>query len=227
MLEINGTVLKWFKSYLVNRTQSIVIDHTVSTPSSLMYGVPQGSVLGPLLFSLYVSPLEDIVNAHNLQTMMYADDTQLYLITQNSRRSSGLETLEHCANDIIQWMKDNKLLCNTSKTEVLHFTSRFLDVDSITHVTIGNSVKELTSEARDLGVILDHHLKMSSHINNICKSASYSLRRIGQIRRYLNTASTEKLVHAFITSKLDYCNSLIYGLPDKDLIKLQRIQLRC
>ena len=121
-------------------------------------------------------------------------------------------------------MKDNKLLCNTSKTEVLHFTSRFLDVDSITHVTIGNSVKELTSEARDLGVILDHHLKMSSHINNICKSASYSLRRIGQIRRYLNTASTEKLVHAFITSKLDYCNSLIYGLPDKDLIKLQRIQ---
>ena len=160
---LNGTVLKWFKSYLVNRTQSIVIDHTVSTPSSLMYGVPQGSVLGPLLFSLYVSPLEDIVNAHNLQTMMYADDTQLYLITQNSRRSSGLETLEHCANDIIQWMKDNKLLCNTSKTEVLHFTSRFLDVDSITHVTIGNSVKELTSEARDLGVILDHHLKMSSH----------------------------------------------------------------
>ncbi|XP_068707689.1 uncharacterized protein [Montipora foliosa] len=217
---LNGTVLKWFKSYLVNRTQSIVIDHTVSTPSSLMYGVPQGSVLGPLLFSLYVSPLEDIVNAHNLQTMMYADDTQLYLITQNSRRSSGLETLEHCANDIIQWMKDNKLLCNTSKTEVLHFTSRFLDVDSI----IGNSVKELTSEARDLGVILDHHLKMSSHINNICKSASYSLRRIGQIRRYLNTASTEKLVHASITSKLDYCNSLIYGLPDKDLIKLQRIQ---
>ena len=221
---LNGTVLKWFKSYLVNRTQSIVIDHTVSTPSSLTYGVPQGSVLGPLLFSLYVSPLEDIVNAHNLQTMMYADDMQLYLITQNSRRSSGLETLEHCANDIIQWMKDNKLLCNTSKTEVLHFTSRFLDVDSITHVTIGNSVKELTSEARDLGVILDHHLKMSSHINNICKSASYSLRRIGQIRRYLNTASTEKLVHAFITSKLDYCNSLIYGLPDKDLIKLQRIQ---
>ncbi|XP_068741667.1 uncharacterized protein [Montipora capricornis] len=154
---------------------------------------------------------------------MYADYTQLYHSTQNSRRSSGLETLEHCANDIIQWMKDNKLLCNTSKTEVLHFTSLFLDVDSITHVTIGNSVKELTSEARDLGVILDH-LKMSSHINNICKSASYSLRRIGQIRRYLNTASTEKLVHAFITSKLDYCNSLIYGLPDKDLIKLQRIQ---
>ena len=105
-----------FAQKSVELSQFIVIDHTVSTPSSLMYGVPQGSVLGPLLFSLYVSPLEDIVNAHNLQTMMYADDTQLYLV----------ETLEHCANDIIQWMKDNKLLCNTSKTEVLHFTSRFL-----------------------------------------------------------------------------------------------------
>jgi hypothetical protein len=75
-----------------------------------------------------------------------------------------------------------------------------------------------------MGVILDHHLKMSSHVSNICKSASYSLRRIGQIRRYLNPASTEKLVHAFISSKLDYCNSVLHGLPDKDLSKLQRIQ---
>ena len=221
---LDGTVLKWFASYLSNRTQSIVIDGTTSTPSCLTYGVPQGSVLGPLLFSLYVSPVEDITNAHNVQTMMYADDTQLYLITQNSDRSTGLETLEHCASDIIQWMKCNKLLCNTSKTEVLHFTSRFLNVDSITHVTIGNSVKEPTGKARDLGVVLDHHLKMSSHVSNICKSASNSLRRIGQIRRYLDSASTEKLVHAFITSKLDYCNSLLYGLPDKELTKLQRIQ---
>ena len=88
---LKGTVLKWYNSYLSNRTQSTVVDHTVSSSSNLMYGVPQGSVLGPLLFSLYVSPLEDIVNAHNLQTMMYADDTQLYLITQNSGRSTGLE----------------------------------------------------------------------------------------------------------------------------------------
>jgi hypothetical protein len=107
------------------------------------------------------------VNAHNLQTMMYAEDTQLYLVTQNSGRSTGLETLEHCASDIIQWMKCNKLLCSTSKIEVQHFTSRYLEVDSITHVTIDNLVKEPTSEARDLGVILDHHLKMSSHVSNI------------------------------------------------------------
>ncbi|XP_060798433.1 uncharacterized protein LOC132900385 [Neoarius graeffei] len=143
-------------------SQSVVINGTPSAPSFLMYGVPQGSVLGPLLFSLYVSPLEDIVNAHNLQTMIYADGTQLYLVTQSSERSTSIEALEYCASDIVQWMKCNKLLCNTTKTEVLHFQSWYLAVDAIQYVTVGESVKEPISEACDLGVIFDHHLKMPS-----------------------------------------------------------------
>lgn len=77
---------------------------------------------------------------------------------------------------------------------------------------------------KDLGVTLDHHLKMTDHINNLCKSASFSLKRIGSIRKYLNKTSTERLVHAFISSKLDYCNSLLYGLPGTAIDRLQRIQ---
>ena len=72
--------------------------------------------------------------------------------------------------------------------------------------------------------MLDRHLDMRTHINQLCRSASFSLRRVGQVRRYLDTATTEKLTHALITCKLDQCNSLLYGLPDKDVSKIQRIQ---
>ena len=65
---------------------------------------------------------------------------------------------------------------------------------------------------------------MNAHVNQLCKSASFSLRRVGQVRRYLDNATTEKLTHALITSKLDQCNSLLYGLPDKEISQIQRIQ---
>ena len=74
----SGTVLRWIESYLKGRPQCIVLDKILSRPRYLSCGVPQGSVLGPLLFSLYIAPLEDIISAHGLDAMMYADDTQLY-----------------------------------------------------------------------------------------------------------------------------------------------------
>ena len=76
---IRGTVLRWIKSYLYNRTQSIVIGDVQSVILPIDCGVPQGSVLGPMLFSLYISPIEGIVQSHGLQPMLYADDTQMYI----------------------------------------------------------------------------------------------------------------------------------------------------
>ena len=77
---------------------------------------------------------------------------------------------------------------------------------------------------RNLGVVFDDHLTMSSHINSIYRSASLALRNIGRVRKYLDQANTERLVHAFLTSRPDYCNSLLYGLPPKEISKLQRLQ---
>ena len=221
---LRNTALAWIASYLSNRTQSIVINHTKSGPSDLVYGVPQGSVLGPLLFSLYVAPIEEIICQHDLQSMIYADDTQMYLVARRTDQPSRVSKLELCAKDIIQWMTNNKLMCNSSKTEVIHFSSRYLHREPIEMVNINGTEIKTTSNVRDLGVTLDQCLTMSSHINTLCKSASYALKRIGNIRNYLDLPSTEKLIHAFITTKLDYCNSLLYGLPDKDISKLQRIQ---
>ena len=82
----------------------------------------------------------------------------------------------------------------------------------------------IASSVHDLGVTLDCHLDMNTHVNQLCKSASFSLRRVGQVTRYLDHVTTEKLTHAMITSKLDQCNNLLYGLAEKEFSKIQRVQ---
>ena len=77
---------------------------------------------------------------------------------------------------------------------------------------------------RDLGTIVDRHLDLDKHVNNICKSASFAIKSIGRIRKYLSQSDCERIIHAFITSKLDYYNAILYGLPQAQLDKLQRIQ---
>ena len=139
-------------------------------------------------------------------------------------RSMAIEKIESCIRDVKTWMNQNYLVLNETKTEVLHFTSRFAKDSLISHITAGEAVVEFVSNARDLGVILDTHMTMRPHINNISRSASFALKKISSIRRYLDKSSTEKLVHSFISSRLDNCNSLLIGLPDKDIRKLQRLQ---
>ena len=91
--------LSWFRSYLENRRQSIIIGDQMSTPSALHYGVPQGSILGPLLFTLYIAPLQDIIACHNLDSMLYADDTQLYIATDPANQVLSLTSLRNCIED--------------------------------------------------------------------------------------------------------------------------------
>ena len=114
---------------------------------------------------------------------------------------------------------------NNNKTEIIHVTSRFdKATESSPNVTIGNSEISTSDEARDLGVIVDNHLNLSSHVTKLCAAASFGLRKVGQVRKYLSKPQAEALTHAFISSKLDSCNSLLYGLPEFQLSKIQRIQ---
>ena len=125
---LGNRVLDWARSYLSERTQAVKIDNQMSSSSPIHRGVPQGSVMGPTLFSLYVSPLENIVEEHGLSCAVYADDTQLYLTIDKSEHLTGLPSkLQHCITAILHWMKINKLVCNTSKTEVIHFSSKFIN----------------------------------------------------------------------------------------------------
>ena len=219
-----GIALKWFKSYLEHRVQSVKIKHSISKPRHISYGVPQGSVLGPLLFLMYTSPTEDIVAEHGLNCMIYADDSQLYIKINSSDRMLGMERLKSCVNAIMEWAKKNRLQCNPSKTEIIHFLSRFSKNPPFCNINIGDDIINLSNTVRDLGVMLDSVMNLRSHINSICKSSSLAIRNIGRVRKYLSTQQNERLIHAFISSRLDYCNSLLYGLPICDIEKFQRIQ---
>ena len=156
---------------------------------------------------------------------MYADDTQLYVtINSFSDRSVVVSKLELCIKDILIWCTSNGLACNPGKTEIVHLTSRYTKQCPILGIAVDDIVITPKPAARDLGVILDSHLQLTKHINNICKSASLAIRNIGKIRKHLTQENCERLVHAFITSKLESCNSILYGLPVCQIDKLQRLQ---
>ena len=156
--------------------------------------------------------------------MTYADDTQLYLVLNRGDRSIAISQIEQCIRDVKAWSICNKLMLNDSKTEVMFISSRFVKCLPFPKITIGDSTVDISSSAKNLGVIIDSTLTMKDHVNNIVKSASFAIYKIGRLSKYLDAKSTERLIHAFISSRLDYCNSLLYGLPDYEIAKLQRVQ---
>ena len=213
----SGTVLSWLRSYLHGRSQRVIIKHAETKSQPLTSGVPQGSVLGPLLFVLYFRPLQDVMKAHRLDCMKYADDSHLYIILNLAGRQPALLYLELCTNDIQAFFLSNKLVCNPTKTEFLHLTSRFTRHPPLSNITFGQNIILCVFKGRNLGTNIDRHLTMASQVNNIFRHASLAFRNIGRVRKYITQSSIERLVHAFITSKLDYCNSLLYGLPSTEV----------
>ena len=224
---VSGSALAWFMSYLSDREQSIKIANTLSTSRNLPYGVPQGSVLGPQLFSLYTLPLHHVIEPSGMQFHMYADDTQLYIAFNPKDPVSShniIETINSCTNNISTWMKSHFLKLNSDKTELLVMTKPNLKSHGLTSLSICGSDISVSPDVRDLGVQYDSLLKMETHIKQICKKAYYQISLIHKVRQYLTEDSVRKLVQANITSLLDYCNGLLIGLPCSLLSKLQRVQ---
>ena len=228
---IQGKALSWFASYLSGRTQRIMINESLSKPFNLECGVPQGSCLGPLLFTLYTSELFEIIKYHLPMIHCYADDSQVYISFSPNDRAEQLavvRNMEDCIRDIRFWMLNNDLKFNDDKTEFLIIGSsqQLEKLDNIS-IRVGDSDIHPVPLARNLGCWFDSRLSMASHITKLCASSFYYIYNIRRIRKYLSRQSTEILVHAFITSRLDYCNGLLYGLPDCLLNKLQRVQNAC
>ena len=220
-----GIALNWFFSYLRGRTQRVNIPGSSSSPRNLHYGVPQGSILGPLLFTLYIAPLQDVIATFNLQCMFYADNTQLYIAVKPSTPELAIDFLSTCIKAVFHWNTCNKLQTNRGKTEVLRLTSRFVKNPSLgPQFMVAGVPVDITSKTRNLGVIVDANLTLSSHINDLCKKAFFFINSIGRIRKYLPPDPVKRLVKALVISHLDYCNSLLYGLPSYELARLQRVQ---
>ena len=225
LIGIQGIALDWLKSYLSDRVQQVVINGEVSDLWNLLFGVPQGSVLGPLLFIIYTGPLGEIIRSHNISYHLYAGDTQIYLSFDISELTDAKEMLECCVQDIRLWMNQNMLRLNDDKTELMFIKPRNLTTSSeIFSISVGDESTTASPTAKNIGVYFDEHFLMLDQISHICSSAWGQLRRIGKIRPFLNSKSAEHVIHAFVTSRLDQNNSLLAMIPEYQLKKLKRIQ---
>ena len=189
---IKDKVLQWCSSYLTGRTQSVTIGNASSDPVSLKCGVPQGSVAGPVAFILFSAPLQDIIAAHGIQCTVYADDTQLLITFPPEDRELAARKMEACIADIRAWCQQNMLVLNDSKTELVHFSSKFIESSSFPGLKIGDTTIKPSSNVRDLGAVMDPYLEMLQHVNSVCKGALAGIRKIGQIRHYLNQDSAPR-----------------------------------
>ena len=227
-LGIRDAALDWFKSYLSQRRQSVVINGTRSSHRNMSFGVPQGSVLGPILFTLYTTPLGAIARKYQLNFHLYADDTQLYMSFKPNHAESlplVISNIQNCVTDIKSWMTANMLQLNMDKTEVLVLMNKSLrNPITMNKIKIDSIDISTASSVRNLGVIFDTALSSEAFVNSICKSAWFNLFNISKSRRSLTTDAAKILIQAYVMSKIDYCNSLLYGIPDKLLNRIQRIQ---
>lgn len=222
---IRGTALAWLSSYLTNRQQKVVIRAVESAPVFLKFGVPQGSVLGPMLFTLYSQSVSHVISKYCFNYHLYADDTQLYKSVPVHNVPTMLADLCKCTSSIKKWMTDNKLKMNGEKTEIMLVGSQFkLSQLNVQDVNIDNENIQLSNSLKNLGVLFDPQLSMDKAISHVRKLCYLEMRKISHIRPFVDEEITKKLILSFVMSRIDYCNSLLSGISEERLKKLQRIQ---
>ena len=227
-LGIDGMVHDWYKSYLSGRTSKVCINDHSSKPRHMKFGLPQGSVVGPLGFTLYILPIGNIIKSYNLHYHVYADDIQLYATFDPNDVSSLAHTLNNlscCIDSLKCWMRQNMLKLNDDKTEFFVALPAHLKCNMPPiSLRIGDKSIGPSEIVRNLGVVFDSTMCMSNQVKSLCSSLRYQLRLISRIRRFLDYNTCHHVIRALVLSKLDYGNGLLLGINTSDMNRLQRIQ---
>ena len=232
---LSGYVISWIRSYLTDRSSFVKIDSSSSPSTTILTGVPQGSVLGPLLFVLFISPIANVINSDQssqnsiVSFHQYADDTQLYIGTNSSTLTSQIASIESCSQRVHDWLLNNGLHLNPSKSEAIAFhnpRSKPLAAlaESIGTISVAGTPIRLQSSIKNLGVYLDSTMSFDKQVSETCKACYFHIRALRHIRASLTTEASKAIAAAIVGSRLDFCNSLLAGTSVSNLARLQRVQ---
>ena len=199
------------------------IEEILSDFKELAYGVPQGSVLGPIEFIIYTTILGAILRHYSINYHIYADDIQLYCSFDVNSPSEAISQIHSCTSDIRTWMIMNKLKINDDETEFPIITSPDANFQEDIQLHVGQEYIHSSSACKSLVIMLDNHFGIGSQIKKICIVTYFHLCNIVTVRTLLTNNATTQLLHSLITSRLGYCNSLLYGLPGTRIAPLQRV----
>ena len=223
---IGGQALQWLRSYLTGRTTFTKLGNNISPVIDVISGVPQGSILGPILFALYISPIGSLVTSMGVHYHQYADDTQLYVELMGG---SSSDKLTECADMLSLWFLHNDLMLNTTKTECIVFGTgaRLRNTDRSTLETcvpFTGTILPVMKSIHILGVTLDTELSMNNHVAETVSGCNAHVRALRHIRPCLTESVAASLACAIVQTRLDYCNSLLYQTSAQNIVKLQRVQ---
>ena len=213
---IEDKPLKWFDSYLRPCSFHVVIDGFKSKDINLTVSVPQSSCVGANIFNLYCAPLEEVIPKH-LTISGFADDHSIRDVFQASNRQAeqrSMQNLEQCMLNIKHWMDQMCLKMNPSKTEFIYFGyPRQLQKCTENNINIAGDLIIRSEVVRYLGVWLDSSLNFKHHVRKKCQCAMINFFCIRSIHHLLDSDTTANLCLSLCISHVDYCNSILYGLP--------------
>ena len=223
---VKGIALSWFKSFLIGRTQKVMINGEFSEEVSLDFGVPQGSILGPKLFNIYIQSFAPEMQAIGVEIEGYADDHQLrkkfHLVLQYQVLTSGIDNIFTKAET---WMIEFFLKINCSKTQIMVVAPESVKQKIIINgIFIGTECIRFVEEGKNLGVYLDSVLSFDSHINKVVKGCHSTLRQISRVRKFFTEHDLQILISSLVLSRIDCNNVLYYNLKASNIRKLQTVQ---
>jgi hypothetical protein len=221
---VRGTPIQWIQSFVTNRSQTVSFAGERSAVSAVTCGVPQGSVLGPILFLLYCADVTIIAQRHGVCAHSYADDSQLYVHCSTSECTSAITRLTTCMQQLDSWMASNRLRLNADKTQFIWIGSRQqLKKIQCPKPSVGGHVIEPLHSVTLLGVEIDAELTFATHIKRVSARCFHQLRQLWSVRTALSIDNVKMLVHALISSRVDYCNSILYHVTAVHLRPLQLV----